>query len=77
MRTSDFIRDTLGKFADFIASRRRQNNFVCGDCERVERCGLPPSDKCVHRAEQVSSQAVRPPYRQTIVASGASWIYDR
>ena len=35
----------------------RRSGFTCGDCERWERCGLPPHDDCVHRAEQIARGA--------------------
>jgi hypothetical protein len=33
---------------------RRVSDFTCGDCERSDRCGLPPSDTCIVRAEQIA-----------------------
>jgi hypothetical protein len=33
---------------------RRESDFTCGDCERSDRCGLPPSDTCIVRAEQIA-----------------------
>lgn len=37
-----------------LAMLRRQNEFTCGDCERRESCGLPPSEDCVIRAAQIA-----------------------
>ena len=28
--------------------------FYCGDCERWERCGQPPSVNCIIRAAQIA-----------------------
>ena len=42
-----------------LASRRRITDFACGDCERWQRCGLPPHDDCVARAAQIA-RGVRP-----------------
>ncbi len=39
-----------------LASRLRgsaESEFYCGDCERWERCGLPPSVNCIARAAQM------------------------
>ena len=61
MRTLDIIRRV---FRNRIArtSWTRRSDFTCGDCERWERCGLPPHDDCVHRAEQIARGA--PPIRR-------------
>jgi hypothetical protein len=57
MRTLDIIR---GIFAKGIAlmSRPRRSDFTCGDCERWQRCGLPPHDDCIVRAEQLARGAM-------------------
>jgi hypothetical protein len=48
---------TLGKLlsrvASYFAPRRRQSEFTCGDCERSDSCGQPPSDACVVAAAQM------------------------
>jgi hypothetical protein len=36
-----------------VAALRRRPEFTCGDCERSERCGLPPSDRCIVKAAQI------------------------
>ncbi len=46
-------RNLFGRIADFFASRRRRPDFTCGDCERSESCGQPPSDTCVVAAAQM------------------------
>jgi len=51
MRTA--IRDVFARFARTVAALRRPE-FTCGDCERSERCGLPPSDHCIVRAAQIA-----------------------
>jgi len=33
---------------------RRRPEFTCGDCERSDRCGLPPSDRCIVKAAQIA-----------------------
>ena len=48
------IRILIEKLASLVATQRRLSNFTCGDCERWQRCGLPPDANCVERAAQVS-----------------------
>jgi hypothetical protein len=52
MRTA--IQDVFARFARTAAARQRRPEFTCGDCERSERCGLPPSDRCIVRAAQIA-----------------------
>ena len=52
---SNSIGKAVMKLARAIAARRR-SDFTCGDCERSERCALPPSDHCVVRLEQMSRE---------------------
>ena len=49
-----FIHNAFCKIAGKLTPIRRQPNFVCGDCERSARCGLPPSDNCIAKAEQIA-----------------------
>jgi hypothetical protein len=42
----------LSRVTDFFGSRRREPDFNCGDCERSDSCGQPPSDTCVVAAAQ-------------------------
>jgi hypothetical protein len=44
----------FARVANRIATMRRVADFTCGDCERSDRCGLPPSDTCIVRAEQIA-----------------------
>jgi len=48
------IRTIFAKIADRIATSRRVSRFTCGDCERNERCGLPPHDDCPVKAAQIA-----------------------
>jgi hypothetical protein len=32
----------------------RRSSFTCGDCRRVDRCGLPPNPKCIERLAQIA-----------------------
>jgi hypothetical protein len=56
------IRGTIAKLASRMA-RRGESDFVCGDCERWERCGLPPSKDCIVRAAQIARNRGRLPRR--------------
>jgi hypothetical protein len=53
MRLSDFVQAILAKAASLGSELRRQSEFRCGDCNRVDRCGLLPSDKCIEKAAQI------------------------
>ena len=52
MRTA--IQGVLASFARTVTALRRRPDFTCGDCERSDRCGLPPSDRCIVKAEQIA-----------------------
>ena len=41
------------RFARLMSAFRTRTEFTCRDCERWERCSLPPSDTCVVRAAQL------------------------
>jgi len=59
-----FIRSISAKISERLAASRRLSDFTCGDCERNERCGLPPDDQCVVRAMQIArdgDERARPP----------------
>jgi len=38
-----------------VTQTRPRSPFMCGDCERVDRCGLPPSDNCIVKAMQIAN----------------------
>jgi hypothetical protein len=59
----NFVGTIFEKIARRIALRRRLSGFVCQDCERWQCCGLPPSDKCPIRVEQMSREEGRLPHR--------------
>lgn len=54
MRALDEIRTIFAKFADRITTSRRLSQFNCGHCGWNERCGLPPDDKCIMKALQMT-----------------------
>jgi len=53
MGVTNSIQRLLAKFASAIEARP-DSDFTCGDCERSDRCGLPPSNTCIVRAEQIA-----------------------
>jgi hypothetical protein len=57
MRTFDIIRQVFPKKIGLISRRPRTSGFTCGDCDRWQRCGLPPHDDCIHRVAQVARGA--------------------
>jgi hypothetical protein len=54
MRVSHAIRGIFTEVSSRIVAMQREPDFTCGDCERSDRCGLPPSDTCIVRAEQMA-----------------------
>lgn len=54
MRALDKIRTIVIKIADRIATARRLSRFNCGNCDRNEQCGLPPDNKCLMKALQIT-----------------------
>jgi hypothetical protein len=65
MRALDAIQELIAKAASQLARRRQGADFVCGECERWQRCGLPPSNRCIVMAAQIASgerRSSKPPY---------------
>jgi hypothetical protein len=60
MGAFDFVQAVLAKLASMSATRWRLSEFTCSDCERVDRCGLPPSDNCIQKAAQIERGWTRP-----------------
>jgi hypothetical protein len=52
MRTA--IQDVFSRLARMLAALRWRPEFTCGDCERSDRCGLPPTNRCIAKAEQIA-----------------------
>ena len=65
MRAIDAARGIFARFARIIAALRPASDFTLGDCERWERCGLPPSNACIVRAAQIARFGERPNRRAT------------
>jgi hypothetical protein len=43
----------LARLSRGLSRLRQEPDFTCSDCEKSERCGLPPHDDCVVRAAQL------------------------
>ena len=56
MSTFGTMRQTLTTLAKRIAGPRRESGFVCSECERWRRCGLPPSNNCFVMLEQIARE---------------------
>jgi hypothetical protein len=54
MQVLDGIRAIFTTVADKIAASRRASEFTCGECERNDRCGLPPHGDCAVKAAQLA-----------------------
>jgi hypothetical protein len=54
MRARNVVREVFTRLAGLTAMHRRSSAFVCGDCERWQRCGLPPSDRCIVKAAELA-----------------------
>lgn len=54
MRAVNAVHAFFAAFATAMAALRRHSEFVCADCERRSRCGLPPGDTCIVRAAQIA-----------------------
>lgn len=65
MRMFDAAHGAFARIARLIATLRRTPELACGDCERWERCGLPPNDRCIVRAAQIARDGGMPIRRAT------------
>jgi len=54
MRDTGYLQRFRSRLAGLGAARRRRSEFTCGDCERSDRCGSPPSKTCITSAEQIA-----------------------
>jgi hypothetical protein len=58
MRALEVVRGAIAKLAASIM-RPQGSEFVCGQCERWQRCGLPPNKRCIVMAEQIARNGGR------------------
>ncbi len=66
MRALTTIQEFFTRLAGFVTGFGSRPDFVCGDCERVDRCGLPPSNLCIIRAAQITRDGGRPRHPRPI-----------
>lgn len=57
MRALDAVRGMITMLAGLIRPWRRKQAFSCGECERWQRCGLPPNDRCIVMVAQLARGA--------------------
>lgn len=53
MRVPEGLRRFVARLSGLGAALLREPEFNCGDCERSDRCGRPPSKSCIVRAAQL------------------------
>jgi len=63
MRALDVVRGVFVELTTLIIRSRQGSDFVCGECERWERCGLPPSNRCIVMVAQIARNGGRPAKR--------------
>ena len=54
MRALDVARTALDAIRNATRGVQSDSEFTCGDCERKDRCSLPPNDNCIAKAEQMA-----------------------
>jgi hypothetical protein len=52
-----FVHAVISKLA--VLRPRKRSDFVCGECERWERCGLPLDKKCMVMVAQIARNGGR------------------
>ena len=62
MRVTNAIKMVLAR----VASPPRRPAFSCGECERWERCGRPPSADCIVMLAQIERDGGRSRMRATL-----------
>jgi hypothetical protein len=66
MRVVDAVKAGIAGITRLMARRRRTSGFICGECERWERCGLPPNKNCIVMAAQIARDGERPVKRRIL-----------
>jgi hypothetical protein len=54
MRSRDLLQGVLTWLMVSMRRNQRKPTFVCGNCERWQRCGMPPSDRCITMLAQIA-----------------------
>jgi hypothetical protein len=66
MRAREVVKKVVAGVAGLKARRRPTSEFMCGECERWERCGLPPNKNCIVMAAQLARDGERPVQRRIL-----------
>jgi len=74
MRLSTAIRSVLAGIAKRNAARRRLADFTCADCDRWQRCDLPPNTRCLARQEQIARGDWEDRRRAKALPYESTWI---
>jgi len=59
----------VSRLAALIAWSRREPDFACGECERWQRCGLPPNKRCIVMMAQIARNGRRSRKRTLLPAA--------
>lgn len=59
MRSFDLFPGFFGKLASLVAAWFHRSDFMCGECEQWQRCGRPPSNECIVKAQQIARKEGR------------------
>jgi hypothetical protein len=54
MRARDVFQGVLMGLMAALRRPERRPAFACSECERWQRCGMPPSDRCVFMLAQIA-----------------------
>jgi hypothetical protein len=70
MRGTGYLQHVRSRLAGLGTALRRRPEFTCGDCERSNRCGSPPSKTCITRAEHIARGDWK---RKRLIGTLAQW----
>jgi len=73
MRMLDHVVAGLRRIGTVLRPHHR--DFVCGQCERWERCSMPPNERCIPRLEQMERERNRP-RRPTLLTYYSPYLPD-
>jgi hypothetical protein len=56
MRAIHSVKALVTRIVSYVTTARARPVFYCAQCERWERCGLPPSEDCIPMLTQIELQ---------------------
>jgi hypothetical protein len=59
MLAMDSLKVATNAIARRVEDARSRPDLYCGQCDRWQRCGLPPREDCIHRVMQMESDEWR------------------